>query len=162
MSEKNEAKADAKVDVAKELEKLKAENAALQQERNEALAKAAQLEAVAKEKSAQLEEQVARQEERIARQIAQQRKVRIVIPSGRDAHERCPVPVGLNGREFLIERDKEVDVPQGVLDVLNLAVATVAHIRGDGDFVNTDFHKAPRFPVRVIGYVDPKTGELEK
>lgn len=107
-----------------------------------------------------IEAQVAKQEEQIIRQISQQRKARIVIPSGRDAHERCAVPVGLNGREFLINRDTEVDVPVGVLEVLNLATANVAQSNGDPEKPIT-FQKVPRFPYRLIGYVDPATGELE-
>lgn len=105
---------------------------------------------------------VAQQEAMIFRQIARQRKARIVIPSGRDAHERCPVPVGLNGREFLIERDKEVDVPLGVLEVLNLAQASIAQTSGSDANLNTTFHKAPRFPYRLLGYVNPETGKLEQ
>lgn len=109
---------------------------------------------------ASLDAQVAKQEEQIIRQISQQRKARIVIPSGRDAHERCAVPVGLNGREFLIARDKEVDVPVGVLEVLNLATANVVQSNGDAENA-ISFHKVPRFPYRLLGYVNPETGELE-
>lgn len=108
-----------------------------------------------------LDAQVAKQEEQIIRQISQQRKARIVIPSGRDAHERCAVPVGLNGREFLINRDTEVDIPVGVLEVLNLATANVAQSNGDPDKPIT-FHKVPRFPYRLLGFVNPDTGELER
>lgn len=161
MSEKNEAKMDNKENLQEALEALKAEKDALEKERNEALARAHAAEEAAREKSAELDAQVARQEAMIIRQIASQRKVRIVIPSGRNAHERCPVPVGLNGREFLIERDKEVDVPEGVLHVLELAVANVAQTVDEGNFANTTFHKAPRYPFRVIGHVNSK-GELER
>lgn len=107
------------------------------------------------------ESRISAQEALIVRQINQQRKARIVIPSGRDANERGPVPIGLNGREFLIVRDREVDVPVGVLEVLNLATAMVVQNNGDME-TGITFHKAPRFPYRLIGYIDPATGELEK
>lgn len=145
--------------IQKELEKLKAENAALAKELEKSRKDA---EALAKEQSARMDEQVAKQEEKIARQLRMQRKVRIVIASGRGSHERCPVPVAINGREFLIERDKEVDVPQGVLNVLDLAVANVAETQDTGGQANTVFHKAQRYAYRVLGYVDPKTGELTR
>lgn len=165
MSEKNDSQ--------KELEKLKAEMAALEAE-NAALGKelsdaktemqkareeAEKAEALAREQSAKLDARVAKEEALIIEQLKRQRKVRIVIASGQSAHERCAVPVGVNGREFLIERDVEVDVPEGVLNVLDLAIANIGEI-GSGQMASTDFHKTSRFAYRVIGYVDPKTNEL--
>lgn len=138
-----------------ELSRLKAENEALAKERDEALKKA-------EERAALLESQVSEQEERIKRQLASQRKARIIIASGRESHERCPVPVGVNGREFLIERDKEVDVPEGVLNVLNLAVANVGARKDGGEHPRTEFHKARRFAYTLLGFVNPQTGELER
>lgn len=165
MSENRQAASEA---IRKEPDKLKAEKQApekerkeLERERDEALARAGAAEDAVREKSAGLDAQAAKQEEMIIRQIASQRKVRIVIPSGRDPHERCPVPVGLNGREFLIERDREADVPEGVLNVLELAVANVARTVDEGNFANTTFHRAPRYPLRVIGYLNDR-GELER
>lgn len=145
-----------KSDVAKELERMKAENEALQKEKAEAEARIREIEEAAKARTAELEAMVSMQEEKIFRQIAQQKKARIVIPSGRSEHERCPVPIGLNGREFLIERDREVDVPVGVLNVLNLAQARIARTSGDGPETVTSFHNAPRYPYRLVGYIDPR------
>lgn len=152
---------DQKDDLKEELEKLKAQNEALRKERDEAKARAEEAEKEARAKSDELEAQVARQEALIIKQISQQRKAKIVIPSGRSAHERCPVPVGLNGREFLITRDKEVDVPVGVLEVLNLAQASIARSGGKDERASVVFEKAPRFPYRLVGYIDPATGKLE-
>ena len=105
--------------------------------------------------------QVSQQEALIAKQLRKQRKVRIVIQSGRTDHERSPVPVAVNGHEYLIERDKEVDVPEGVVNVLKLANEQVAQTT-DGAQVNTTFHTAARFAYRVLGHIDPKTGQLVK
>lgn len=145
-----------------ELERLRAENEALQSDLKEAVSLAEMQARQLAEKSALIDGQVAKQEEQIVRQLASQRKVRIVIASGRDSHERCPVPVGVNGREFLIERDKEVDVPEAVLNVLDLAKASVGESRDIGGMVDTQFRKASRFAYRVIGYINPQTGELER
>lgn len=89
----------------------------------------------------------------IARQLGRQRKIRIRIASGRDSHERCPVPVAVNGREFLIERDKEVEVPEGVLNVLLLANMQVAETGTMARQSVTSFHSAPRFALTVLGPV---------
>lgn len=152
-----ENKQETKVD-NKELEKLKAEKAALEAQLEEERAKTAAAEAQLKEKSDLLDQQVCRQEEMIARQLRQQRKVRIVIASGRSESERSPVPIAVNGHEYLIERDKEVDVPEGVVNVLKLANEQVAQTTG-GAQVNTSFHTAARFSFRILGYVNAN-GEL--
>lgn len=149
---------EAKTD-SKELEQLRAQNEAMQKELEQARQEAEQAKARIREQSELLDRQVSRQEELVKRQLNAQRKVRIIIASGRDPHERCPVPVGVNGREYLIERDKQVDVPEGVLNVLALANAHVAET-SSGQQVNTEFHQAPRFSYTVLGYVDSKTGEV--
>lgn len=138
-----------------EIEKLRAELLLASEERDLAIEKA-------REQSERLDAQVARQEEAIARQLGQQRKVRIVVASGKGSHERSPVPLAVNGREFLIKRDTPVDVPLGVLNVLDLCQANVAESSDNGIQVNTEFHKTLRFAYRVIGYIDPETGELEQ
>lgn len=51
-----------------------------------------------------------------------QKKVKLMIPS--TEHDRQPVPVGINGYVFLIERDKEVQVPESVVQVLRDAKLT--------------------------------------
>lgn len=156
-------------DARNEIERLKAEKTALEKElenarkeAEEAREAATAAQAFASEQSAKLDAQVSRQEEAIRRQLGRQRKARIIIASGRDPHERSPVPVAVNGREFLIVRDTPVDVPEGVLNVLDLAVANVAETRDMGQQANTEFHHALRFSYRVLGYVNPTTGELEK
>ena len=84
-----------------EVDKAKAEAAAAtaRAEKAEADAEAAEREKAAINANADAE--VARQEAQNKKLLAAQRKVRIVIPSGRGLHERCPVPVGVNGREYL-------------------------------------------------------------
>ncbi len=157
MSDNKQQQADAQ----KELEQLKARNAELEKRLAEERAQKEEAEKLAKEKSDQLDMQVSQQEALIARQLRKQRKVRIVIQSGRTDHERSPVPVAVNGHEYLIERDKEVDVPEGVVNVLKLANEQVAQTT-DGAQVNTTFHTAARFAYRVLGHIDPKTGQLVK
>lgn len=155
-----------------ELEKLKAENARLIREAEQAKTAAAKAEAEAQEareqadaamatkaqRDAEAEAEAARQEAVITRQINAQRRVRIVLASGRDPHERAPVPIGVNGREYLISRDKEVDVPQAVLNVLDHAIEQVAEVREVNGQRHVTFHAAKRFNYTVKGYVDPKTG----
>lgn len=155
MSENKQQQADAQ----KELEQLKARNAELEKQLAEERAQKEEAEKLAKEKSDLLDMQVSRQEELIAKQLRKQRKVRIVIQSGRTDHERSPVPVAVNGHEYLIERDKEVDVPEGVVNVLKLANEQVAQTT-EGAQVNTSFHTAARFSFRILGHIDPKTGQL--
>lgn len=77
-----------------------------------------------------------------------QKKVKIIIPSGKSQAEQCPVPVSINGREFLIMRDIEVEVPKAVVDVLELATEMVPMV----DEANriTQFRAAPRFPFREV------------
>lgn len=144
-----------------EVDKAKAEAAAAtaRAEKAEADAEAAEREKAAINANADAE--VARQEAQNKNLLAAQRKVRIVIPSGRGLHERCPVPVGVNGREYLIVRDKEVDVPQAVVSVLNDAVESVHVTIGEGEMKRTEFQNAQRIAYTIKGYVDPTTGELE-
>lgn len=104
------------------------------------------------ETDAEEEAALLRQEMLNAEALRRQRKVRILIPSGRDPHEQCPVPVGVNGRSYLIERDKEVPVPESVLHVLNLAVEMVPVVSEDGGYRVVGFRHTPRVPVQVLGY----------
>ncbi len=145
-----------------EVDKAKAEAAAAtaRAEKAEADAEAAEREKAAINASADAE--VARQEAQNKKLLAAQRKVRIVIPSARGPHERCPVPVGVNGREYLIVRDKEVDVPQAVVSVLNDAVESVPVTIGEGEMKRTEFKQAQRISYKVVGYINPETGDLEK
>jgi hypothetical protein len=103
--------------------------------------------------SAQTESaEVGKQEDnKIAGHLRQQRKVKILIPSGRGPGERAPVPVAINGCEFLIVRDKAVEVPESVVHALDLAVENVAESTVDSHGrEKVHFVQAPRFPYRVI------------
>ena len=147
-----------------DIDALKAELAQAKADAADATARAKKAVADAKaaaEASAATDAEVSQQESQNKRLLAEQRKVRIVIPSGRDIHERCPVPVAVNGREYLIVRDKEVDVPQSVINVLNDAVENVPFEEGGGDSKHVVFRQAQRFAFSIKGYVNPDTGELE-
>lgn len=112
-------------------------------------------------KGAAVNAEVAKLERQSVSQIRQQRKVRIIIPSGRDEYERSPVPVGVNGYTALIKRDVEVDVPEGVVNVLKLAKQmTPVQDTDAAGHTTTTFKETPRFPLQILGYVDPKTGKL--
>ena len=86
------------------------------------------------EESERLNQSVQKSEAQAAAQLRGQRKVRIVIPSGRGEHEKCPVTIGVNGQSYLIERDKEVEVPDPVTRERTMSFVPV-----------------PRFPYRRIG-----------
>lgn len=145
-----------------ELKRLRAEVKKAEAEAQAAKEEKEALEAKLKAQSDAIDSEVARQEESIRRQLRSQRKVRIIIASGKDPQDRCPVPVAVNGREYLIVRDKPVDVPQGVLNVLDLAMEQVAEVVDEGGQNRTVFQPAQRFSYRVLGYVDPDTGELAR
>ena len=98
------------------------------------------------------EAEVAAVERRNEEIINGQRRVRIRIMSGRNAQERAPVPVGVNGRAYLIERDREVLVPESVVRVLEMAVEKQAvEVVEDGQ-TRTVFQDTPRFPFQVLGH----------
>lgn len=128
-AEKNDMLAVAKAkEIAEAEAKAKAER--------EAQSKAkAEREALKNERSAQA-------------QLKGQSKIKIIIASGRDSGEQAPVPVGVNGQHYLIERDKEVEVPKGVLNALNLATELVPTFDVHGRVER--YVKAQRFNVTVI------------
>ena len=101
------------------------------------------------EEDAILTQTVIQQESANVRALNAQKRVRILIPAGRSKHEQCPVAVGVNGRAYLIERGVEVDVPESVLHVLNLAVEQAPVM--DGERV-VGFRSVPRYPVQVLGH----------
>lgn len=154
-----EAEATARA-AKQEAEAAKARTLKAEREARAAREEAEAAEKKLKEQSDAVDAEVSRQEETILRQLHSQRKVRIIIASGKEPQDRCPVPVAVNGREYLIVRDKEVDVPQGVLNVLDLAVAQVAEDTEEGGMIKTVFRPAQRYSYRVLGYVDPSTGKL--
>ena len=51
------------------------------------------------EESERLNQSVQKSEAQAVAQLRHQRKVRILIPSGRGEHEKCPVTLGVNGRK---------------------------------------------------------------
>ena len=102
-----------------------------------------------------IDAEVTRTERANVRQLHDQRKVRIVIPSGRSKHDRMPVILGVNGREYLIVRDREIAVPEGVVNVLNLArekVAVTSEVNGQQV---VEWEEAQRIPFQILGYVEP-------
>lgn len=128
-TENNGMTAEAK---AKELAEAEAKAKADQEARSKAHA---EKEALKNERNAQA-------------QLKGQHKIRIIIASGRDSGEQAPVPVGVNGQHYLIERDKEVEVPRGVLNALNLATELVPTFDVHGRVER--YVKAHRFNVTVI------------
>lgn len=53
------------------------------------------------------------------------KKVKIVIHESQDPNAINPVFVGLNGKSFVINRGQEVEVPEGVVGILENARETV-------------------------------------
>ena len=104
--------------------------------------------------SKKVDEEVKRTERDAVRQLHAQRKVKIMIPSGRDPHERAPVAVAVNGREFLIVRDKEVVVPEGVVNVLQLSRERVAVAEEQNGQQVVHWEEAQRIPFSILGYVE--------
>ena len=99
------------------------------------------------EESERLNQSVQKSEAQAAAQLRHQRKVRILIPSGRGEHEKCPVTLGVNGQSYLIERDKEV------VHALELAVEKQPLVNVDPVTRERtmSFVPVPRFPYRRIG-----------
>ena len=105
------------------------------------------------EESERLNQSVQKSEAQAAAQLRHQRKVRILIPSGRGEHEKGPVTLGVNGQSYLIERDKEVEVPEAVVHALELAVEKQPLVNVDPVTRERtmSFVPVPRFPYRRIG-----------
>lgn len=59
--------------------------------------------------------------------LNKQKRHKIMIPS--TERDKEPVQVSINGYAYNIPRDKEVEVPQGVLEVLNNASYTVFTVK---------------------------------
>ena len=93
--------------------------------------------------------------------LKKQRKVRILIPSGKSEHERAPVALGINGTEYLINRDCEVDVPESVCHVLDLAVQNIPTVEGEGANRKMVIKTAMAYPYIRKGYVGAN-GKLEQ
>jgi hypothetical protein len=61
--------------------------------------------------------------------------------------------VGANGRDFLIERGKDVKVPKEVLDILDNAVMGVPEV-DPMDNTKTIVVERKRFPYTIVGVVE--------
>lgn len=94
------------------------------------------------------EQALAKAESQAQAQLRAQRKVRIMIPSGRGPGEQAPVEVGCNGQHFLIKRDEEVEVPLGILNVLRNAVESVPQFDAQGRV--TGWTQVMRHNVQVV------------
>lgn len=70
-------------------------------------------------------------------------KVRIIIEESET--DELPVPVGLNGVIYAIQRGKEVSVPQGVVDILNHAVMKKYNPK------TMEHRSVLRYPFRIVG-----------
>lgn len=91
-------------------------------------------------------------EKQVVAQLHRQKHFRLVINSGRDAQDRCPVFLAVNGREYLICRDKEVVVPEAVVNVLNDAVEMKAvSSQGEDGQTVVSWKPAKRFSYSVLG-----------
>ncbi|MDR1685219.1 MAG: hypothetical protein LBR82_02055 [Desulfovibrio sp.] len=92
------------------------------------------------------------QEQEIAQLLKGQRKVKIMIQSGRTPSEQCPVALAVNGREFLIKRDVEVEVPEAVVNVLRLAVEQqpIVDIQPSTGEKNIGYKSVARFPFHIL------------
>lgn len=158
---------------ASELEVVKAELAKVRLEASDAILRAEKAETAAtkamEEKAkavkdiehrlAKIDLETSRQEKKIHDQIRRERKIRLIIPSGKDQHERCPVALAINGREFLVVRDKEVHVPESVVHALELAVEMTPEVVEEGGQRRTMFKQTQRYPFTVKGYVDDTDDE---
>lgn len=100
-------------------------------------------------------------ENKIRDQLHKQVHMRIRIPSGRSEVDRSPVPVGLNGVHYLIQRDKEVIVPKGVVNVLLAAQEEVPVVEEHGGQRTVHFTKAQRIPVTILGECEPPENPFE-
>jgi hypothetical protein len=98
------------------------------------------------EKTALLDEQQKSNEPDNEKQA--QGKTRIIISSNTGPAGSDDVFVSVNGRDFLIKRDVEVDVPEEVLGVLKNAVVTDYVTDADGRI--TRERRVPRFPYQVL------------
>lgn len=88
-----------------------------------------------------------------------QRKVRLLIPA--TEKDRDAVQVGLNGYVYNIPRDTEVEVPEGVVEVLSNAKITSYQLKprteGEGnEMVPQDVHRIPFQVVREAVRQEPE------
>ena len=81
-----------------------------------------------------------------------QKKVKLIIHESSDPHAVNPVFVGLQGKGFTINRGHEVEVPQGVADILENARETVYDKSYDdkGALIMTP-RDALSYPYTIVG-----------
>ena len=109
-----------------------------------------------------VDQQVVEEERKAIAQQKGSRKVRIRIPSESRGAGSSPVPVGVNGVGYLIKRDEEVEVPEGVWNVLMEAKESIFETYEEYGQKKTRFREANRFPVQFLGYVDQPNGVTTK
>lgn len=79
--------------------------------------------------------------------VENETRTKIVIPSQPGKTGSDDVFVHVNGRDYLIKRDAEVEVPVDVLGALDDALAT-EYLTDDGGRITGERH-VPRFPYQV-------------
>lgn len=75
---------------------------------------------------------------------ADETESRITIIINENERDKQPVPVGVNGKTYLIQRGKKVAVPPAVIEVLNHAEKEVWSSDMD------ESHKVLRYPYQVV------------
>lgn len=104
--------------------------------------------------SQSIDREVLETEQKVKKQSKTARRARIRIPSENSGPGMSPVPVGLNGVGYLIKRDEDVEVPEGVYNVLMAAKQQVCEIYEEYGQKKTRFRETQRYPVVFLGYVD--------
>lgn len=69
---------------------------------------------------------------------------RVTIICAESEIDKRPVVVGINGRNYVMQRGKPVSVPLSVIEVLNHATRKVWNDKMD------DFSTVPRYPYQVV------------
>lgn len=81
----------------------------------------------------------------------------MISPSG-NPHEVNPVPVSINGRQYLMNRGEECEVPPEVVEALNHAVEIQYEDRvdpRDPTLITRIERRALRFPFQIIKFPQP-------
>ena len=74
-----------------------------------------------------------------------EKTTKIVIPS--TEHDQSDVFVGINGKSYLIQRDKEVEVSPAIIETLDNAVVNTVKRGKNGKMVPVSYM---RYPYRVV------------
>lgn len=85
---------------------------------------------------------------RPAEAVAQRKMVTIRIPNQESIGGKEPVPVGVNGKVYLIKRDTDVPVPVEVVHVLKNANRVVFDKGPNGEPINPTF--VPTYPFSIV------------